>query len=108
MFCVSFHIYSVHFQSEIQRFLLGIYLYSLVFNQIYNCLQLPRWYVARLFQICSASVDYKIKPEELEPVRNCEIFCMNNNLDYKRIRRRDLTNECNVSFPRHKFSNLIQ
>ena len=71
-------------------------------------IQLPRWYVARVFQICSASVDYKIKPQELEPVKNCEIFWMNNNLDYKRSRSRDLTNECNVSFPPHKFSNLIQ
>ena len=37
-----------------------------------------RWYIARIFQICSAQAGYEELAGGLEPIRNGEIFWMNN------------------------------
>ena len=42
---------------------------------------LNRWYIVRIFQIWSTPVGYKELGERFEPIRNGEIFWMNNNAD---------------------------
>ena len=41
-----------------------------------------RWYIARIFQIWSAAVGYKELAALFEPIRNSEIFWMNNKMYY--------------------------
>ena len=56
-----------------------------------------RWYIARIFQIWYAPVANKELAGRLEPIRNGEIFGMNNNTNCRALRNKFVVSPSNVS-----------
>ena len=103
MFCVFFYFF--HSFQKYKHFILSSnsrkrqFFISILPKQPRFQPNLPsnRWYIARIFQIWYAPVANKELAGRLEPIRNGEIFGMNNNTNCRALRNKFVVSPSNVS-----------